>query len=243
MAGSHPAFLSDQGYNKVNPLPPLLYVLAAQPSASHLRHQAQQGIIRPINMPDGQPAPVSHQHAGDTTLHVLQPSDAPAILDSSIALFCAATCIQLNVSKSRGFLVQTRPLASASVAALPSISFITGQQTIKHPGVFLGYDMQAASHQQFTRLFFGRDGFHYTSATIAVHKHLPCHQRQGQASGSSGPVMSRQGACGQAGPSCLAVVSCQFRQSFNVRPPGQCLECRHIRLMQLKHCFAEALLS
>ena len=93
------------------------------------------------------------------------------------------------------------------------------------------------------KAFFGRGGFHYTSATIAVHKHLPCHQRQGQASGSSGPVMSRLGACGQAGPSCLAVVSCQFRQSFNVRPPGQCLECRHIRLMQLKHCFAEALLS
>ena len=25
-------------------------------------------------MPDGQPAPVSHQHADDTSLHVLQPS-------------------------------------------------------------------------------------------------------------------------------------------------------------------------
>ena len=97
-----------------SPLSPLLYVLAAQPLASHLRHQAQQGVIRPITMPDGQPAPVSHQHADDTTLHVLQPSDAQAALDSSIALFCAATCSQLNVSKSRGFLVQAQPLASAS---------------------------------------------------------------------------------------------------------------------------------
>jgi len=104
-------------------------------------------------MPDGQPAPVSHQHADDTTLHVLQPSYAQAALDSSIALFCVATCSQLNVSKSRGFLVQAQPLASASVAALPSISFITGQQTIKHLGVLLGYDMHAASHQQFTGIY------------------------------------------------------------------------------------------
>ncbi len=133
-----------------SPLSPLWYVLAAQPLASHLRHQAQQGFIKPITMPDGQPAPVSHQHADDTTLHVFQPSDAQAALDSSIAMFCAATCSQLNISKSRGFLVQAQPLALASMAALPKISFITGQQTIKHLGVLLGYDMQAASHKQFT---------------------------------------------------------------------------------------------
>ena len=67
MAGSHPAFLSDPGYNKV-PLLPLSYVLAAQPLAGHLRHQAQQSVIRPITMPDRQPAPVSHQHAEDVLL-------------------------------------------------------------------------------------------------------------------------------------------------------------------------------
>ena len=141
------SFPERSGVQQGSPLSPLVYVLAAQPLASHLRHQAQQGVIRPITMPDGQPAPVSHQHADDTTLHVLQPSDAQAALDSSIALFCAAICSQLNVSKSQGFLVQAQPLASASVAALPSISFITGQQTIKHLGVLLSYDMQAASHQ------------------------------------------------------------------------------------------------
>ncbi len=85
-------------------------------------------------MTDGQPAPVSHQHADDTTLHVLQPSDARATLDSSIALLCVATCSQLNVSKSRGFLVQAQPLAPASVAALPSIFVITSQQTPSSDG-------------------------------------------------------------------------------------------------------------
>ncbi len=141
------SFPERSGVQQGSPLLPLLYPLAGQPLTGH---RAQQGVIRAITMPDGQPAPVSHQHADDTTLHVLQPSDAQEALDSSIALFCAATCSQLNVSKSRGFLVQAQPLASASVAALPSISFITGQQTIKHLGVLLGYDMQAASHQQFT---------------------------------------------------------------------------------------------
>ncbi len=91
-------------------------------------------------MPDGQSAPVSPQHAdettqccavpGLTTLHLLQPSDAQTALDR----------------KSGGFLVQAQPLASASVAALPSISVIIDQQIIKHLGVLLGYDMQAASH-------------------------------------------------------------------------------------------------
>ena len=108
------SFPKRSGVQQGSPLSPLLYVLAAQPLASHLRHQAQQGIIRPITMPGGQPAPISHQHADDTTLHVLQPSDAQIALDDSVALFCAATCSQLNVSKSAGFLVQAQPLASLS---------------------------------------------------------------------------------------------------------------------------------
>ena len=103
-------------------------------------------------MPDGQSAPISHQHADDTSLHVLQPKDAQVAVDTSITLFCAATCSQLNASKSQAFLVQPQPLASAAVSALPSISFITGQQTVKHLGIRLGYDMSAACHQTFTSI-------------------------------------------------------------------------------------------
>ena len=147
------SFPERSGVQQGSPLSPLLYVLAAQPLASHLRHQARHGIIRPITMPDGQPAPVSHQHADDTTLHVLQPSDAQIALDDSVALFCAATCSQLNVSKSAGFLVQAQPLASPTVAALPGINFITGQQTVQHLGVRLGYDMRAACQQTFTGIY------------------------------------------------------------------------------------------
>ena len=105
--------------------------------------------IRPITMPDGQPAPISHQHADDTSLHVLQPRDAQVAIDTSIGLFCAASCSQLNANKSQAFLVQSQPLASTTVDALPSISFITRQQTVRHLGVCLGYDMSTACHQTF----------------------------------------------------------------------------------------------
>ena len=90
------SFPERSGVQQGSPLSPLLYVIAAQPLASHLRRQSQLGVIRPITMPDGQPAPVSHQHADDTSLHVLQPRDAQAAIDTSIGLFCAASCSQLT---------------------------------------------------------------------------------------------------------------------------------------------------
>ena len=39
------------------------------------------------------------------------------------------------------------------MAAFQSINFITGQQTIKHLDVLLGYDMQAAPHQQVPGIY------------------------------------------------------------------------------------------
>ena len=73
-------------------------------------------------------------------------------IDTSIGLFCAASCSQLNASKSQAFLVQSQPPASATFSAMPSISFITGQQTSKHLGVRLGYDMPAACIQTFSSI-------------------------------------------------------------------------------------------
>ena len=41
------------GVQQGSPLSPLLYVIAAQPLASHLKRQSQLGVIRPIIMPTG----------------------------------------------------------------------------------------------------------------------------------------------------------------------------------------------
>ena len=98
------SFPERSGVQQGSPLSPLLYVIAAQPLASHLRRQSQLGIIRPITMPDGQPAPVSHQHADDTSLHVLQPRDAQVAIDTSIDLFCAASCSQPECQKVSSLL-------------------------------------------------------------------------------------------------------------------------------------------
>ena len=66
---------------------------------------------------------------------------------TSIGLFCAASCSQLNASKSQAFLVQSQPLASATVSALQGISFSTGQQTVKRFFVLVGYRIVAHSFQ------------------------------------------------------------------------------------------------
>ncbi|KAL3134401.1 hypothetical protein ABBQ38_006463 [Trebouxia sp. C0009 RCD-2024] len=110
----------------------------ALPLASHLRSQAQLGVVQPTLMPGSQPLPTSHQHADDTTLHMLQPADAHIALNGSVTLFCLVTGNQLNVSKSRGFLVQ--PRTSPAIAALLASSFLTGKQTVKHIGMRLGCD-------------------------------------------------------------------------------------------------------
>jgi len=106
-----------------------------------------------------------------------------------------------SVSKSRGFLFQVRPLCFSFSCCPLSISFITGQHTMKHLGLFLVYNMQAASHQQFTGIY------HAISAKV-------------RPLGSSGPVISRQGSCGQAGPSCLTVVSFCFLNREIVHLPS-----------------------
>ncbi|KAL0038488.1 hypothetical protein WJX77_008030 [Trebouxia sp. C0004] len=108
---------------------------------------ASVATILAASTPDGQCSTDAH-----TSLHVLQPRDAQVAIDTSIRPFCAASGSQLNASKSQAFLVQSQPLASATINALPSIRFITGQQTVKHLGVLLGYDMSAACHQTFTSI-------------------------------------------------------------------------------------------
>jgi hypothetical protein len=67
------SFAVQSGAAQGSPLLPLLYVAAVQPLTTRLRQLQAAGRIDAIRMPDGRPAPPSHQHADDTTIHTTTP--------------------------------------------------------------------------------------------------------------------------------------------------------------------------
>ena len=95
------AFPVRSGVFQGSPLSPLLFVLATQPMAAHARRLALQQAFQPIRLPSGDPAPVMHQHADDTSIHARSPRDAQVILDTSVDLHCAAIGSKLQHGKSQ----------------------------------------------------------------------------------------------------------------------------------------------
>ena len=113
-------------------------------------------------MPDGQPAPVSHQHADDTTLHVLQPSDAQAAPNSSITLFA-------------------RPPAASSMSASLVVfwfkhSLSPQPQWLPSPA---SASSQANKPSSILEFSWATRATRAGSLSSTVHRHLSCHQRQG----------------------------------------------------------------
>ena len=97
-----PAFPVDTGLAQGSPLSPLLFVIAAQPLAAHLRFQALSGVIQPIRRPDDvSAAPPCHQHADDTILHLRTREDLQTALETSIQPFCSASGSSLNAGSLR----------------------------------------------------------------------------------------------------------------------------------------------
>ena len=81
----------DAGCAQGSPLSPLLYVIAAQPLAARCRQLQQAAGFNGIILPEGQPAPCSHQHADDTTLHAADIGSVHVLLQQAVEPFCRAT--------------------------------------------------------------------------------------------------------------------------------------------------------
>jgi hypothetical protein len=127
----------DAGCAQGSPLSPLLYVIAAQPLAAKCRQLQQAVGFNGILLPEGRPAPCSHQHADDTTLHAADISSAQVLLQQAVEPFCRATGGKLNITKSKGMVMGSHPPVSG-VEPTTGITFVdTTAEPIRHLGILL----------------------------------------------------------------------------------------------------------
>ncbi|CAL8466243.1 g5779 [Coccomyxa elongata] len=117
-----------------SPLSALLFVLATQPMAAHARRLDQMQAFQPTRLPSGDPAPIMHLHADDTTIHASSPRDAQVILDTSVDLHSAATGSKEQRGKSQGIsLWSLSHLAGPD--ATTGVLFAAHGASVKHLGI------------------------------------------------------------------------------------------------------------
>ena len=140
------AFPVLSGVPQGSPLSPLLYVIAAQPLASRMRQLQTQGRVRGISLPDGSSAPVCHQHADDTTLHVSTVRDVTVALDEGVDVFAAASGAALQPAKSKALLLGGGPTPPPDQAPIP---FLGRGEMVRHLGILIGTDVEACRAAMF----------------------------------------------------------------------------------------------
>ncbi|BDA47893.1 probable LINE-1 retrotransposable element ORF2 protein at N-terminal half [Coccomyxa sp. Obi] len=145
------AFPVSSGVFQGSPLSPLLFVLATQPMAAHARRCAHQRAFQPIRLPSGDPAPVMHQHADDTSIHAQSPRDAQVILDTTVDLHCAATGSKLQRSKSQGLGLGSFSHLEGPDAAT-GVTFAAQDASVKHLGVPLSRQPEIAATALYTAI-------------------------------------------------------------------------------------------
>ena len=146
-----PSFPVSTGLAQGSPLSPLLFVIAAQPLAAHLRQQARLGVFRPISKPDGSHAPPSHQNADDTTLHVRTRWDLHMAVETSIHPFCQASGSAFNAGKSRAMLLGGGD-DHVDVDLDTGILFLPPGESHKHLGIRLSTDQAAAAAETYSAI-------------------------------------------------------------------------------------------
>ena len=140
-----------------SPLSVLLFNITVQPMAAHMRQLQAQGALQPIALPDGSPAPPCHQHADDTSLHVRSPADVAVALGpgGSVGLHERASGAKVHPDKSKGLCFGPHPELDPAtrVCGACGVRFPSPQEPIRHLGIFLGTDAEAAHAQTFGRLY------------------------------------------------------------------------------------------
>ena len=133
-------FPIDSGVFQGSPLFPLLYVAASQPLAAYTRLLAARGAFAAISLPSGSPAPILHQHADDTTVHVRSRADASRVLAGPVSLFCKASGSLIQPTKSQGIEVGALDggVPFSGQCPLTGVLFVEGNTAIRHLGVLLG---------------------------------------------------------------------------------------------------------
>ncbi len=148
---AHPVIPCQLGVLQGSPLSPLLYAVACQPLAAHVRQRARHGAFQQIRLPSGRPAPAIQQHADDTSIHVPSPEDARVVLDGSVELHCQATSAKLQRAKSQGLaLGSAAPIEG--VEPVTGISFSVDAAGITHLGIPLSRDEGAAQQALYQRI-------------------------------------------------------------------------------------------
>ena len=144
------AFPMRSGVPQGSPLSPLLYDIAAQPLASHMRQLQAAGVLHPIRLPDGSPAPPTHQHADDTTIHVATLDDVVPALERGVEAFCRASNARLNLAKTKGLLLGSeRGRRPPDGLHTPSgVRFAASTEVVRHLGIQLGVGEAAAAARQ-----------------------------------------------------------------------------------------------
>ena len=146
------SFPTAGGVGQGSPLSALLYVAAAQPLAARARRLQSEGASTPIIMPDGSPAPPTHQHADDTTLHASTPADVAVLFNQAVMPFCAASGARINISKTRGITFGANAITAGFTDTATNIQYVSTTSTIRHLGILIGGDAAATATARDTQL-------------------------------------------------------------------------------------------
>ena len=112
-----------------------------QPTLGCIPRLAAQGLINYILLPSGAPAPILHQHADDTSVHVRMRADARTVIEGLMQVLCQATGSLVQPIKSQGLGETCAPDGVppfSGACPLTGVLFVAGNTPITHVGVLVG---------------------------------------------------------------------------------------------------------